>query len=47
MKKEKYESPEMEIVQFEMEDVITTSDYCCDVYGVPIPSESGGVGGVD
>ena len=28
MEKELYESPEMEIVAFEMADVITTSGYC-------------------
>lgn len=30
MNKEIYESPEMEIVEFEMADVITTSGYCPD-----------------
>ena len=30
MIKEIYESPEMEIVAFEMADVITTSGYCVD-----------------
>ena len=30
MKKEMYEAPEMEIVEFEMADVITTSNGCTD-----------------
>ena len=32
MKKEIYESPEMEIVEFDMPDVITTSGYCDKAY---------------
>ena len=32
--KERYETPEMEIVEFETEDIITTSGY--DLPGMPI-----------
>ena len=47
MKKEAYERLEMDVTQFDIEDVITTSgagpspgpdpDYEDDMYGVPLP----------
>ena len=41
MKKERYEAPEMEIVTFDMADVITTSGPLCDVTTRVLYSENG------
>ena len=41
MKKEKYESPEMEIVMFEGADVITTSGPLCEWDGRALYSQNG------